>query len=378
MTRFLFLRMKVAHMFSLPSRRNGFTLVELLVVIAIIGILVALLLPAVQAAREAARNTECKNKIRQLVLAAMNYESAFGRLPDGGSFFGAVDPSSANKPFPPVQITPPGPVRFGPNWAVLMLTYLEESTVLDSVDTDAYFRSGGTNRDWEIVRELRLEGYLCPSDENEEPWIDADGNPWQRGNYAANAGPHWLNWSVNGCSFNGDNGDCNNSGAGNGAWYNSPGNSQAVGLAAPVMSINFGARIPQISDGTSKTVMFGEVRAGINENDPRGVWALGMAGSSLLAASAMFDAIRPNDNESGADDLDSCTSIGVSQEELASRGMGCAQQSGNWQAQSRSQHPAGVNIGFCDGSTRTVLENIDDQVWFNVLSASDGNIENEF
>lgn len=360
-----------------PPRRHGFTLVELLVVIAIIGILVALLLPAVQAAREAARNTECKNKIRQLVLAALNFESAIGRLPNGGAFFGAVDPSRADgKPFEPVQINPSGNVRSGPNWAVLMLPYLEGTAIVDSVDTDAYFASGGVNRDWEVIREIRLEDYLCPSDENSEPWIDADGNSWQRGNYAANAGPAWLNWSVNGCSFNGDNGDCNN--GGNGAWYNSPGLSQAVGQASPVMSINFGARIPQISDGTTKTVMFGEVRAGVNENDPRGVWALGTAGSSLLAASAMFDAIRPNDNESGADDLDSCDQIGIDQAELARLGMGCSNQAGNWQAQSRSQHPAGVNIGFCDGSTRTVIDDIDDQVWFNVLSAADGNVENDF
>ena len=66
---------------SKTSRSRGFTLVELLVVIAIIGILVALLLPAIQAAREAARRTQCTNKMKQLGLAALNYESARKTLP---------------------------------------------------------------------------------------------------------------------------------------------------------------------------------------------------------------------------------------------------------------------------------------------------------
>ncbi len=110
---------------SRPTRRLGFTLVELLVVIAIIGVLVALLLPAIQAAREAARRTQCKNHVKQIMLSMMNHESALKAFPSGG-----------NVPWPVLQNylvggtgAPFGPDKQGMGWPFQLLPYLEGGAI---------------------------------------------------------------------------------------------------------------------------------------------------------------------------------------------------------------------------------------------------------
>ena len=125
---------------SCPRRdRGGFTLVELLVVIAIIGVLVALLLPAVQAARESARRTQCSNQLRQMGLAVHNHHDTLGRFPTGGQFPWSVDMADGK--------------NLGPGWPYQILNFTEQVSLYDQ----------GKQNGIASIRGVRLKMYFCPS-----------------------------------------------------------------------------------------------------------------------------------------------------------------------------------------------------------------------
>ena len=133
------------------SRRSAFTLVELLVVIAIIGVLVALLLPAVQAAREAARRSSCTNNMKQLGIALHNFHDTFNRFPPGGA--------RDQQPFG-THATGGG---WGSSWKVYILPYIEQNAIYDKWLFDGA-NSGYTHASNMVyTNRLKIATYRCPS-----------------------------------------------------------------------------------------------------------------------------------------------------------------------------------------------------------------------
>ncbi len=351
-------------------RPLGFTLVELLVVIAIIGVLVALLLPAVQSAREASRRTSCTNGIRQLGLAAHNFADVMGKFPVGVQI--ANTPPNGDEKMLSAYRTP----GFGPNWAVLMLPYFEQNALFEQngAGINNYLPSNGADQSWRNVRSAQLKVFRCPSDPGHLNMFSLNGGNWARGNYGGNAGPGWLNWTIGGKSHDGGARDA----AGN-----------FRGLAAGVFGANYGSRMAELvsQDGSSNTILFNELRVGLNSSDRRGTWAMGLAGSSMTAASSIGDCFVPNDNHEKSDDIEDCSALraaaGVGNDGLAAKRMGCSFDNApmnwpNWQAQSRSLHPGGVQVCFGDGSTRTVTNNIAQSIWYLLNSREDGKAVPDF
>jgi prepilin-type N-terminal cleavage/methylation domain-containing protein/prepilin-type processing-associated H-X9-DG protein len=325
--------------------KNGFTLVELLVVIAIIGILVALLLPAIQAAREAARRTQCTNNMKQVCLATLNYESTNKKLPPGHRMSkDGTDIDSLG------------------SWVTQLLPYLEEGSLFSQIDQkEKFFEQTVDNGkgEYEKTHHIFLSSMVCPSDPagTGTQLGLIDDHYGARGNYAANSG-----WSDPGPGFNScgiwmNDPDWEQIGA-NKAGYNSCTNGvqyPGTGSGRPIRSalagygpflVNRGLGLRQVTDGTSHTVAFAELLK-VPGRDMRG--ALHWGGGCMYLHSEPPNSSYPDRARYcavGADDP-----------------VAPCEQTPDWpgahKLAARSAHPGGVNVVMIDGSVHFISNNIE-------------------
>jgi prepilin-type N-terminal cleavage/methylation domain-containing protein/prepilin-type processing-associated H-X9-DG protein len=320
--------------------RNGFTLVELLVVIAIIGVLVALLLPAIQAARESARRTQCINQIHQLTVALQNHHDT-------------------KKGFPPGVINNDGNLFSYPRltWMMHTFPFMEEGAVFGAFNMKAPKGcAGGVWLDpvnYPAVSKS-MSVLLCPTDGEGELYHNHPGCGGQvaRGNYAGffgnvNMGGVWDYFK----------------------------NPNAPSTTAPkhtpsAFMMNKPVKIGMISDGTSHTMVIGEILKGIagDNSEYRGVhWY------DHVATSQIFTATAPNSTDPDYLYPLWCTGkTNVPQMNLPCRpGNGSGE---NHMAAARSRHPGGVQVGFADGSARFVPDSVELSVWQAMGSIKNGEV----
>lgn len=336
--RFTWLEGNFVMNFELRAHKvRGFTLIELLVVIAIIGVLVGLLLPAVQAAREAARRMRCSNNLKQIGLALHNYESSFNSVPPSmclnfdGSEYGEWGPQAR------------------------LLPYIEQGTLQELIDFSRTYKVQP-----EVVK-TRVPVFMCPSEINDRP-SGADGLRQYPLNYGANMGT----WMV----------------------FNPITRQGGNGTFLPKSKVQFST----VLDGLSNTLAFSEVKAfqpilktggtppSSIPTDPSQVAVFG--GSNFEAENGHTEWVEgrvhqdgftatftPNTQVpylSGGETFDvdyTSEEEGDSNTELTYAAVG-----------SRSYHPGVVTCVLMDGSVHTVSETIDLMTWRNLASRNDGNV----
>ena len=303
---------------------RGFTLIELLVVIAIIGVLIALLLPAVQAAREAARRMQCSNNLKQVGLALHNYEGATGSFPSG-LISTLVDPKWTI----PAGNCNGAPPELGPGWSLFALAapYLEQQALANALNFSLTIPDPSNA----TVRSIKVSVYVCPSDSPPATVSVYDcGNP-----PAASNTPLAVLSDLAPSSYVGvlGGGNKNNPDPLCGCYEWQPFNG--------TFHRNSRVRIADITDGTSNTI-------GVGERDNRFVqssWAGVLPGAETI--------YNPNRGLGCQNARPAITSILVHSRQYTINRPDASP------AAFHTLHPGGGNFFFMDGSVRFLKDSID-------------------
>jgi len=348
-------------------------MVELVVVMAVIGILVALVMPAVQNSRAAARASGCLNNLRQIGVALQAYESSSRLLPPAVVWSGP--PGEPLGQFPvgvydrlAMGKTAPGQDdRVHANWLAMLLPSLGQPALYNALDTHRPM-SHPLN---ESVRTAVVAQLRCPTDRFLDTPYDRNwqhpeqSNTYARGNYAMNMGPDRA-------CFHELQETCED-----GLHVDSPdlANGCLSIWGSGVGGVNKSFALSSFTSGLSRVVAVDEIRSGVHRRDPRGSWALGFIGASVTARHGLVDSKEdcngPNNQSPSADDIVGCTALkeAVGADELGRLGMPCfaptnGQPEINSQATARSEHADGVHVLMMDGSAHFVSDYINPEVWF--------------
>ena len=320
------------------TRRSGLTLIELLVVIAIIAILIGLLLPAVQKVREAAARMSCTNNLKQIGLAAFNYESANQRFP-----YGLILSPNAVNVNPSCCAQPPWA---GPYTGVLvqLLPYVEQDNIYKQIP-QTYFDPNGTQGAWAYntppfstdgnqtgyphLADAHVKSFECPSDDVYGPVttgvIDA---------YWTEPGYIWIDYVLPTPGFGLEMGRTN--------YIGCAGYLGDQGGYKGIYYRNSKTKIGDITDGTSNTIAFGESLAGVSTG-PRDFAVTWFGAGSMPTAWGLASTYGPNGN-----DVD-------------------------W-FQFSSRHAGVVNFAFADGSVRPVAKSADYSTFVFASGMADGTV----
>ncbi len=320
----------------LPRGFRGFTLVELLVVIAIIGILVGMLLPAVQAVREAARRTACLNNLRQVVLAAQNYQSSNLRLPPGSTYQAGM--------------------MQGESFLVKLLGFMDEKNLADD------YRGG--NIAFADLSSKRVPMFLCASATQEDELANVGGHSGYTTHYygcmgptdhiaAGDASDMYLDFASTSDGWIALQG------------VMSPGlNPSSGGYAANGYEYGFktSTKSPDIKDGTSNTVMITELSR--SESDTFTCYRPGWQYGHGIDSSGNVDVVYSCNGL----DIDDIATPNVHRINGAPTNAQSEQPIG-------SNHPGGANIGMADGSSKFISEDTDTSVVWAIMSMNGGEPE---
>jgi prepilin-type N-terminal cleavage/methylation domain-containing protein/prepilin-type processing-associated H-X9-DG protein len=313
-----------------PSRRRGFTLIELLVVIAIIAVLVSLLLPAVQQAREAARRSQCTNNLKQMALAALNYESTYGRLP-GGSY-SAI--GVANNCGGTVNYWGTYPENF--SCFVRMLPFFDQAPLYNSID----FTGCSASANNLPICGVQIPSLKCPTDTQNDPVP----LPATRSS-AFGVTPGWsfneapalfpspaTNFTQAFTSYAGNAGTFT-------FGYSNLMSSSVLAQFNGVIYNDSSVKIAQITDGTSNTFLFGEhSKDQLFLLDP----AYAISDNSWQSGrwyDTLFATLYP-------------VNLGYG------NGTGILNSGYYHPTAAGSLHPGGANFALCDGSVRFIANSI--------------------